>query len=198
VFNPVGGPGDDLCVGANNPPSNCTPASLAQILSEDVPIRDVLAFPPQQITSPLAIDAADSSFTGIDFVPDSFARGPVQRGAALYSLEGDFGFSAANGTPEAGHEVKLVNFSREEEPLALKIMRFAHNTTFEQAFVSGARGFNRPTNIKFGPDGCAWVVDYGAVRDFGQSDPDSKFIVPGDGPLVQIPHTGVIWRICPQ
>jgi streptogramin lyase len=77
-------------------------------------------------------------------------------------------------------------------------MRFAHNKTFEQAFVSGARGFNRPTNVKFGPDGCAWVVDYGAVRDFGQSDPDAKFIVPGDGPLVQIPHTGVIWRICPQ
>jgi glucose/arabinose dehydrogenase len=199
VFNPVGGPGDDLCVpDPANPPSMCTPASLAQILSEDRPIRDVLALPPQKITSPLAIDAADSSFTGIDFVPDSFARGPVQRGAALYSLEGDFGFSAANGTPEAGHEVKLVNFSREEEPLALKIMRFAHNNTFEQAFVSGARGFNRPTNVKFGPDGCAWVVDYGAVRDFGQSDPDSKFIVPGDGPLVQIPHTGVIWRICPQ
>ena len=199
VFNPVGGPGDDLCVpDPTNPPSMCTPASLARILSEDAPIGNVLAFPPQQITAPLAIEAADSSFTGIDFVPDSFARGPVQRGAALYSLEGDFGFSRANGTPEAGHEIKLVNFSREEEPLALKIMRFAHNNTFEQAFVSGARGFNRPTNVKFGPDGCAWVVDYGAVRDFGQSDPDSKFIVPGDGPLVQIPQTGVIWRICPQ
>src|SRR5712672_2957741 len=199
VFNPVGGPGDDLCVpDPTNKPSMCTPASLARILSEDAPIGNVLAFPPQQITAPLAIEAADSSFTGIDFVPDSFARGPVQRGAALYSLEGDFGFSRANGTPEAGHEIKLVNFSREEEPLALKIMRFAHNNAFEQAFVSGARGFNRPTNVKFGPDGCAWVVDYGAVRDFGQSDPDSKFIVPGDGPLVQIPHTGVIWRICPQ
>src|SRR5881296_1316397 len=40
VFDPVGGPGDDLCVpDATNPPSMCTPASLAQILSEDVPIR---------------------------------------------------------------------------------------------------------------------------------------------------------------
>src|SRR5215467_13659629 len=83
VFNPIGGPGDDLCVGANNPPSNCTPASLNQILTEDVPIRDVLDHPPQQITAPLALEAADSSFTGIDFVPDSFARGPVARGAAL-------------------------------------------------------------------------------------------------------------------
>jgi glucose/arabinose dehydrogenase len=201
VFNPVGGPGDDLCVPANNPPSMCTPASLAQILSEDVPIRSVLAFPPQQITSPLALEAADSSFTGIDFVPDSFVGGPVQKGAALYSLEGDFGFSAANATapaPEVGHEVKLINFSGPEEPLELKIMRFAFNNTFEQAFVSGIRGFNRPTNVKFGPDGCAWVVDYGAVRDFGQSDPAAKFTVAGDGPLVQIPATGVIWRICPQ
>src|SRR5262245_6967386 len=99
VFNPVGGPADDLCVpDPSNPPSLCTPASLDAILTEDVPIRDVLAFPPQPITSPLAIEAADSSFTGIDFAPNSFAHSPVQRGAALYSLEGDFGFSKANAT----------------------------------------------------------------------------------------------------
>jgi hypothetical protein len=204
VFNPIGGPGDDLCVpDPTNPPSFCTPASLALILSEDVPIRDVLAFPPQPITSPLAIEAADSSFTGIDFVPNSFVRGPVERGAALYSLEGDFGFSAANATapaPEVGHEIKLINFNKQGEgPLELKIMRFAFNKTFEQAFVSGGiPAFNRPTNIRFGPDGCAWVADYGAVRDFGQSDPASKFQVEGDGPLVQFPGTGVIWRICPE
>jgi len=201
VFNPIGGPGDDLCVPAANPPSMCTPASLATILSEDRPIRDVLAFPPQQITSPLASEAADSSLTGIDFVPDSFTAGPVQSGAALYTLEGDFGFSAANATapaPEAGHEVKLINFSDPGQPLVLKIMRFARNTTFEQAFVSGGiRGFNRPTNVKFGPDGCGYVVDYGAVRDFGQSSPASKFVGDGNGPLLQIPHTGVIWKICP-
>ena len=209
VFNPVGGPGDDLCVpDPTNPPSFCTAASLARILDEDVPVRDVLAFPPQPITSPLAIEAADASFTGIAFVPNSFVRGPVQRGAALYSLEGDFGFSASNGTPEVGTEVKLINFNRggnkgdddnDNGPLQLKIQRFAFNKTFEQAFASGGiRGFNRPTNVKFGPDGCAWVVDYGAVRDFGQSNPASKFKVNGDGPLLQIPGTGVIWRICPQ
>jgi len=200
VFNPVGGPGDDLCVpDPTNPPSLCTPASLARILSEARPVRDVLAFPPQEITSPLAIDAADSSFTGIDFVPNSFVRGPVQSGAALASLEGDFGFSAANGTPEVGHEVKLINFSPPEKPLTLKIQRFARNTTFEQAFVAhpvAIRGFNRPTNVKFGPDGCGYVVDYGAVRDFGQSDPDSRFVGAGNGPLLQIPRTGVIWKIC--
>ena len=34
VFNPTGGPAEDLCVfDATNPPSNCTAASLAQILN---------------------------------------------------------------------------------------------------------------------------------------------------------------------
>jgi len=198
VFNPVGGPSDDLCVpDPSNPPSLCTPASLAQILSEDVPIRDVLDHPPQAIISPLAIEAADSSFTGIAFVPHSFVGGPVARDAALYTLEGDFGFSAPNATdpaPEVGHEVKLINFSG--EPAALNIQGFARNQTGDQAFITGVNGFNRPTNIRFGPDGCAWVVDYGAVRDLGK---DTHFVgPPQNGPLLQIPHTGVIWRICPQ
>jgi hypothetical protein len=203
VFNPIGGPAEDLCVfDASNPPSNCSPASLAQILAEDVPIRDVLAGPPQPITSPLAIEAADGSFTAIDFVPKSFVGGPVQEGAALYTLEGDFGFSAANATapaPEVGHEVKLINFAGGwGQPPALKIRRFAHNRTFEEAFPDGIRGFNRPTNVRFGPDGCAYVADYGAIRDFGRSDPDAGFKNPADAALVQIPGTGVIWKICPQ
>ena len=79
-------------------------------------------------------------------------------------------------------------------------MRFAFNKTGDQAFVTpgGAPEFNRPTNVKFGPDGCAWVADYGAVRDFGQSDPETKYVGAANAPLVQIPGTGVIWRICPQ
>ena len=112
------------------------------------------------------------------------------------SREGDFGFSKANGTPEAGHDVELVNFSRPGEPLQLELSRFAFNNSFEQAFVSGIHGINRPVDIKFGPDKCAYLVDYGAVRDFGQSDAASKFVGPANGPLVQIPGTGVIWKIC--
>jgi hypothetical protein len=200
VFNPVGSPSDDLCAPANNPPSNCTAASLQKILTEDVPIRDVLAFPPQQITSPLAIEAADSSFTGLDFVPRSFAGGIVEAGAVLYTLEGDFGFSPPNATspaPEVGHEVRLINFNpRPDEPLALHVQNFARNVTGDQAFIDATHtaAFNRPTNIRFGPDGCAYVADYGAVRDLGS---DTHFVgPPADGPLVQIPGTGVIWKIC--
>ena len=151
----------------------------------------MLDHPPQPITSPLATEAADSSFTGIDFVPNSFAVGPVQRGAALYALEGDFGFSAPNATapaPEVGHEIKLINFSKVGEPLVLKIMNFARNDTGDQAFITspgqpGLHAFNRPLNVRFGPDGCAWVPDYGAVRDLGA---DTHFKGPAaNGPLLQ-------------
>jgi hypothetical protein len=199
VFNPIGGPGDDLCVSdPANPPSFCTPASLNLILTLDVPVKPVLAFPPQPITAPLALEPANVAAVGLDFVPNSFVTGPVRKGAALIAREGDFGFSAANGTPEAGHDVELVNFSKPGGPLQLQQSRFAYNTTFEQAFVDGLRGINRPVDLKFGPDDCAYLVDYGAVRDFGQSDPESRFIDPADAPLVQIPGTGVIWKICKQ
>src|SRR6516164_433196 len=142
VFNPIGGRSDDLCVpspDATNPPSFCTPASLANILEFDVPIADVLAFPPARIVAPIAIEAADSSFTGIDFVPKSFVGGPVLDGAALYSLEGDFGFSPPNATspaPEVGHEVKLINFNQDPSgPLQLSFQNFARNNTGDQAFI---------------------------------------------------------------
>ena len=206
VFNPVGGASDDLCVfDAGNPPSFCTPASLANILKFDVPMADVLAFPPAPIVAPLALEAADSSFTGIDFVPDSFVGGPVERGAALYSLEGDFGFSGPNANapaPEVGHEVKLINFNQDPSlPLQLSFQNFARNDTGDEAFIGTTHlaAFNRPTNLRFGPDGCAYVVDYGAVRDPGGGPGGAtRFADPADAPLVQIPGTGVIFKICRQ
>jgi hypothetical protein len=209
VFNPIGGRGDDLCVpglDAVNPPSFCTPASLANILKFDVPIANVLAFPPAPIVAPVAIEAADSSFTGIDFAPKSFVGGPVLPGAALYSLEGDFGFSPPNATapaPEVGHEVKVINFNQDPSaPLQLSFKDFAFNVSGEQAFITNAAGFNRPTNVRFGPDDCAYVVDYGAVRDPGGGPPagpgSTRFVDPADAPLVQFPGTGVIFKICRQ
>jgi hypothetical protein len=151
VFNPIGGGSDDVCPAPFNQ-ATC----LANLQAAGaIPIADVLAFPPQQITSPLALEAADSSFTGIDFVPDAFVIEPVRPGAALYSLEGDFGFSAPNATapaPEVGHEVKLINFNQNlSNPLQLSFQNFARNSTGNQAFVTNINGFNRPTNIRFRP-----------------------------------------------
>jgi hypothetical protein len=211
VFDPVGGPGDDLCT---NPPNPSFPACIPLVLANDVPVKPVLARPPQLITAPLALEPADSAVVGVDFVPNSFTSALVRRGAALVSREGDFGFSKGNGDPELGHDIELVNFSGPGQPLQLSQQRFTANTTGEQAFPDGLHGINRPTNLRFGPDECAYLVDYGAVRDFGQSDPLTRFCpakrpdgtpnpsfpacnTDGTGPLVQIPHTGVIWKICP-
>src|SRR5437660_1511914 len=226
VFNPQGGPGDDLCQPPNPPFPACIPLVTAHTPAGDVPVQPVLAFPPQPITAPLALEPADVAAVGHDFAPNSFVFGVVRKGASLVSREGDFGFSKENGEPAAGHDIELGNFSRHNERFALEQSRFAFNCKqsdqfhdpdgtprckedYDQAFVEtpALRGINRPNTAMFGPDGALYLVDYGAVRDFGQSDPRSIFhsapenCTPGspgcryNGPLVQIPQTGVIWRI---
>jgi glucose/arabinose dehydrogenase len=214
IFNPIGGPGDDLCNPTAGSPGNATPfpACKPVVAAEDSPVRPVLAHFPQAVTAPLAIEPTDVAVVGPDFAPDSFVTGVVKRGAALVAREGDFGFSPANGEPEAGHDIELVNFSARNEPLVLSTQRFAFNCKKanqtkavdgsatcshpeDQAFVARIHGINRPIQVQFGPDGALYLVDFGAVRDFGQSDPESRFTNPADAPLVQIPGTGVIWKI---
>src|SRR5439155_5769967 len=104
-LTPTGGPGDKL--------------STPDVLTQHRPVKPVLAFPPQQITAPLSLEPADVAAVGLDFAPDSFVGGQVQRGAALIGREGDFGFSAANGDPEEGHDVQLVNFSTDRNSTRL-------------------------------------------------------------------------------
>jgi glucose/arabinose dehydrogenase len=195
VFNPKGSPGDD------------DPSTTA-----GKPVLPVFAFFPQQPVAPLALEPADVAAVGLDFVPNSFVGGVVKKNAVLVSREGDFGFSQANGTPEAGHDVELVNFTSQSNPNELRLSRFAFNCKgvkkhdpdgtpkcdgeSEQAFAAMLSGINRPTTIRFGPDGAAYLVDYGAVRDPGGSDSDAAVRnQPANSPLVQIPGTGTIWRI---
>ena len=195
VFNPKGSGGDDDVT-----------------TTAGKPVLPVFAFFPQPPVAPLALEPSDVAAVGLDFVPDSFVGGVVKKHGVLVSREGDFGFSQANGTPEAGHDVELVNFTDKNSPAELRMLRFAFNCRqadqrwdpdgtprcvgeTEQAFVMQARGINRPTTIRFGPDGAAYLVDYGAVRDPGGSDPDSRFVNPANAPLVQIPGTGTIWKI---
>jgi hypothetical protein len=148
---------------------------------------------------------------GLDFAPKSFVGGVVKKNAVLLSREGDFGFSPANGIPVLGHDVELINFLS-DDPSELQQSRFAFNcprasqrhnpdgsptcaVAVKQAFTAMIRGINRPVTLRFGPDGAAYLVDYGAVRDPGGAEPASQFVNPANAPLVQIPGTGVIWRI---
>ena len=195
VFNPVGGPADD------NP---------AFVVGN--PVLPIFAFPPQPIAAPLALEPADVAAVGLDFAPSAFVGGVVKKHAVLLSREGDFGFSTKNGDPILGHDVELINFTKLDNPNELQMSRFAFNCpqgrqghnpdgspTCEvhsnQAFTDMLRGINRPTTIRFGPDGAAYLVDYGAVRDFGRSVPATRFTLDADAPLVQIPGTGTIFRI---
>ena len=195
LFNPIGGPGDDNA-----------PAVVGK------PVQHVLAFLPQQPVAPLALDAADVAAVGLDFAPRSFVFKFVKKNAALVSREGDFGFSPGNGFPIEGHDVQLVNWTKSPNPNELQLSRFAFNcpqnaqghnpdgsptcsVNAGMAFPDSLRGINRPTTLRFGPDGAAYLVDYGAVRDFGRSDPRTKFVGAANAPLVQIPGTGVIWKI---
>jgi glucose/arabinose dehydrogenase len=195
VFNPVGGPADD---------------NQAAVVGR--PVLPVLAFPPQPAVAPLALEPADVAAVGLDFAPSAFLGGVVKKHAVLLSREGDFGFSTKNGEPILGHDVELINFTSQGNPNELQMSRFAFNCPqhqqghnpdgsptcavhSNQAFTDMLRGINRPTTIKFGPDGAAYLVDYGAVRDFGRSVPASMFNNIADAPLVQIPGTGTIWKI---
>src|SRR5215470_10614191 len=79
VYNPVGGPSDDLCPA----PFNQAACVAALTAGGAIPIRDVLAGPPQQITAPLANEGAAASFTASGFAPHGVVRDPVRPGAAL-------------------------------------------------------------------------------------------------------------------
>jgi hypothetical protein len=221
VFDPQGGPADDVCGAPLMPVFNLV-ACAANVKARATPVKSVLAYPPQPPTGPLALEPADVAAVQPDFAPNSFVHGVVKPGAALVPREGDFGFSPENGTPGAGHDIELVNFSAPGQPLQLQLSKFAFNCPKanqahlpdgaaackanpadlasadvggDQAFADSLHGINRPIGVWFGPDHALYLVDYGAVRDFGRSAPATKFTNPDDAPLVQIPHTGVIWRI---
>src|SRR5206468_7527914 len=112
------------------------------------------------------------------------------------------------------HDIELINFTKQGNPNELQMSRFAFNCPQHQqfhdpdgtprchvksgqAFAEMISGINRPTTVRFGPDGAAYLVDYGAVRDFGRSDARTHFRGPGatNAPLPQIPGTGTIWKI---
>ncbi len=201
IFTPIGGPGDDNPAGAGSPVG--------------LPVLPLLQTPPQPPVAPIAIEPTDVAVVGLDFVPRGFAGAGnpgnlVEKGDALVTREGDFGFSPPNGDPIIGHDIERISFQDDGN---IRPERFAFNCREAdqvsdpmtgaarctqpagQAFVDQIRGINRPVDGKFGPDGAFYLVDFGAVRDFGQATPASQFQVPDDAPLVQIPGTGVIWRI---
>ncbi len=68
-----------------------------------------------------------------------------------------------------------------------EVIPFVQNQQPGPASEQGARGegIERPFDVKFGPDGAMYIVDYGVVSTVPEQAP----------PYVQHPQTGIIWRV---
>jgi len=93
----------------------------------------------------------------------------------------EFGARSIRTTEEAiqkasiGHRISKVDMKNGE------VSTFAINKSGYPASVTTGGGFERPTDVVFGPDGAMYVLDFGLnVRN---------------EPTVFVPNTGVIWRI---
>lgn len=84
----------------------------------------------------------------------------------------------------AGSRVVHVN------PESGEVMPFAQNAMPGPASAQMAMGMGleRPFDVKFGPDGAMYIVDYGVVR-FNPASEGSPYEFP--------PETGVIWKVTP-
>jgi glucose/arabinose dehydrogenase len=81
------------------------------------------------------------------------------------------------GYPHAGYSVIRVDFKSEE------MMPFVSNATFKPASRSNREGgLERPIDVKFGPDGAMYIVDFGVLQITEQG-------------INPIPQTGAVWKI---
>ena len=70
---------------------------------------------------------------------------------------------------------------------------FVRNQQPGPASMQGAQGqgLDRPFNVKFGPDGAMYIVDYGVVKI------DMSLTKQGKPPYDEMAGTGAIWRVTP-
>jgi glucose/arabinose dehydrogenase len=91
------------------------------------------------------------------------------------------------GKRPAGYRIVRVN------PASGQLEPFVWNRQPGPASISNAQGqgLDRPFNVKFGPDGAMYIVDYGVVKI------DMSLTQQGKPPYNEVPGTGVIWKVTP-
>lgn len=125
---------------------------------------------------------SQSGASGVDFVPDA---GPFSRyrGSAIVALFGDrtpFSTSGRKTRGPIGFKVVLVDLSQQT------VTDFVRNVKEGPASKNGgdANQLERPVDVKFGPDGALYILDFGVAE------------VVGGGYRVK-PGTGRIYRLIP-
>ena len=125
----------------------------------------------------------NSSPSLIDFAPDSWG------GLAGQLFTAEWGDLAPGTTPlrdaPAGQQVTRI------DPDSGTVVPFARNAKPGPASAQGAmgRGFERPSDVKFGPDGAMYISDYGVAK--------VNFVAIKQGkPPYEFPaETGAVWKI---
>jgi glucose/arabinose dehydrogenase len=116
-----------------------------------------------------------SGVNGLTFSPKEFGY----EGDAFVAMFGTFTpVTAGFDVEPAGFRIARVDMKSGE------VIDFAKNKVPGPSYLSAHNGFNRPSDVVFGPDNSLYVIDFGG----GTVDEEG---------LKFTPHTGVIWRIYP-
>lgn len=130
----------------------------------------LLRNPPSAPPKPWTVLPPRSAGGAFDFAPASFGY----RDEFFIPLGGPLNPQ----TPaERALGAKIVRIGHDGKP-----RDFAANRVPGPASLSGLRGFEHPSCVRFGPDGALYVTDFGVVRS-------------GASGLELVPRTGALWRI---
>jgi hypothetical protein len=190
--------------GGSKPPASCAPCGLKDGYSKDSAIKSAETLTVWRNVPPSNWRAG--AFYAAPHASASAAPQPSLDAGRTRDIHPPARMGRRSPAyPARGRRAAALSFGMHSLPrvhsraLRWEIRLSGRNGTGDEAFISPSNtaGFNRPTNLRFGPDGCAYVVDYGAVRDPGGGPGGlTRFVNPADAPLVQFPGTGVIFKIC--
>ena len=136
---------------------------------------------PPDPSAVMGLHEVNSSPSLLDVAPASWGD------HAGHLFVAEFGDFAPQTNPLRGEEPAGFQVVRIDPSHPGTIMPFVHNEHEGPASMHGPRGngIERPFDVKFGPDGSMYIVDFGVIDVMPMEMP----------PYVQRPGTGVVWKI---
>lgn len=137
------------------------------------PPKPLLSDPPNP-EEPLILLQPHTVAMRFDFAPLGFDTTGAMYLAAFGSADPTTGLTAK----ETGSNVLKIDLDTGESSV------FLQNKTGKPV-GRNLTGLNHPVDVKFGPDDCMYIVDFGVFETNGQA-PNA------------VPNTGVVWKVCKQ